>query len=160
MIIDGGFYPHLNFYIGMSMSIMKYEFDINWHNVKEISDDVLKELLPKDNDRSRQKPCLVKYKNGDIMAFHIISTADMIKVNEQFHEPNPFKDFQFRIFKGKSIIHLEDEDSIIQYLKSHRFIVFNTPFIEWRIKYIHEDFEQIASIPDNTILKDITRQFL
>lgn len=150
--------PNLNFYIGMS--IMKYEFDIDWHNVEDISDDVLKELLPKDDDIVRRNSCLVKYKNGDIKAFYIISTADMIKVNEQFHEPHPFKGFEFHIFKEKSVTELKDEDSIIQYLKSHRFLVFKMPFIKWRIKYIYEDFEQIAPIPDDTILKDIIRQFL
>lgn len=139
---------------------MRYEFDIDWHDVKGISDDVLKELLPKDDDLVRRNPCLVKYKNGDVKAFYIISTVDMIKVNEQFHEPHPFEGFQFHIFKEESVTQLEDVDSIIQYLKSHRFLVFNTPFMNWRIKHIHEDFEQIASIPDNTILKDITRQFL
>ena len=158
MIDSGGFGPRLNFYIGMS--IMRYEFDIDWHDVDDISDDVLKELLPKDDDLVRRTSCLVKYKNGDIKAFYIISTADMIKVNEQFHEPHPFKGFEFHIFKEKSVTELKDEDSIIQYLKSHRFLVFKAPFIKWRIKYIYEDFEQIASIPDDTVLKDIIRQFL
>ena len=139
---------------------MRYEFDIDWHDVEDISDDVLKELLPKDDDIVRRNSCLVKYKNGDIKAFYIISTADMIKVNEQFHEPHPFKGFEFHIFKEKSVTELKDEDSIIQYLKSHRFLVFKMPFIKWRIKYIYEDFEQIAPIPDDTILKDIIRQFL
>ena len=139
---------------------MRYEFDIDWHDVKDISDDILKELLPKDDDLVRRNPCLVKYKNGDIKAFYIISTADMIKVNEQFHEPHPFKGFQFYIFEENSVTELKDEDSIIQYLKSHRFLVFNMPFIHWKIKYIYEDFEQIAPIPDDTILKEIIRQFL
>ena len=139
---------------------MRYEFDIDWHNVEDISDDVLKELLPKDDDMVRRNPCLVKYKNGDIHAFYIMSTDDKIKVNEQFHDPHPFKGFQFYIFKEKSVTCVKDEDSIIQYLKSHRFIVFNNPFTNWKIQYIHEDFEQIASIPDNTILKDIIQKFL
>lgn len=139
---------------------MRYEFDIDWHDVKDISDDVLKELLPKDDDLVRRHPCLVKYKNGEVKAFYIISTADEFKVHEQFDESHPFKDFQFYIFKEKSVICLKDEDSIIQYLKSHRFLVFDTPFVDWRIRYILEDFEEIASIPDNTILKDVLRRFL
>ena len=92
---------------------MRYEFDIDWHDVKDISDDILKELLPKDDDLVRRNPCLVKYKNGDIKAFYIISTADMIKVNEQFHEPHPFKGFEFHIFKEKSVTELKDDYPVL-----------------------------------------------
>jgi hypothetical protein len=140
---------------------MRYEFDIDWHDVEDISDDVLKELLPKDDDLVRRKPCLIKRKNGEIEACYIESSIDIFKVNEQFNEPHPFRGFKLSIVNTEGPAPwIEDEESVIQYFKNHKFIIYKNPYIQWKWKRVYEDIEMVASIPDNTILKDIIRQFL
>ena len=143
------------------MSIMKYEFEINWYKVDSLSDEELKELLPKDDDEIRRKACLIKRKNGEIDACYIESSIDMIKVNEQFNEPHPFRGFKFSIINTEGPAPwIEDEESVIQYLKDHKFIIYKNPFIQWKWKDVFEDVEMVASIPDNTILEEIIRKFL
>ena len=138
---------------------MKYELNIDWYDVKDISDETLKILLPKEEALCRRRECLVKYKNGKVKAFYIEDTADTLKIIEDF------TGFQLHIFKGASINdieYLEDAESITQYLKTHKFIVYYEPMIfgHWTIWYVFEDFDMIAEVPDNTILKDVLERFL
>lgn len=141
---------------------MKYEFDVDWHKVDGISDDVLKEILPKEDSPCRRTSCLVKYKNGDVEALYIESTEQLIGSMLYHDKKHPFRGFTLAIIKSEpdSNIDLRDEDLIMQYLKDHKFIVFKQPFVNWKYHLIHEDIEMIATVPDNTILKSVIRKFL